>query len=62
MADIFVSYTSSDRDWAFWIGQELQRLGHVPRLQDWEVSGGGNVAEWTNERFGDADYILCRFL
>jgi hypothetical protein len=59
MADIFVSYTSSDRDWAFWIGQELQRLGHVPRLQDWEVSGGGNVAEWTNERFGDADYILC---
>ena len=24
MADIFVSYTSSDRDWAFWIAKELQ--------------------------------------
>jgi hypothetical protein len=22
VADIFVSYTSRDRDWAFWIGQE----------------------------------------
>jgi uncharacterized protein (DUF433 family) len=28
VADIFVSYTSSDRDWAFWIGQELLKLGH----------------------------------
>ncbi len=30
VADIFVSYTSSDRDWAFWIGQELEKLGHLP--------------------------------
>jgi hypothetical protein len=30
LADIFVSYTSSDRDWAFWIGKELQKLGHTP--------------------------------
>jgi hypothetical protein len=29
VADIFVSYTSSDRDWAFWIAQELERLGHT---------------------------------
>jgi hypothetical protein len=33
VADIFVSYTSSDRDWAFWIGQELEKLGHAPRQQ-----------------------------
>jgi hypothetical protein len=26
MADIFVSYTSSDRDWAFWIAKELKAL------------------------------------
>ena len=32
MADIFVSYTSSDRDWAFWIGQELEKLGHIAAL------------------------------
>jgi hypothetical protein len=29
VADIFVSYTSGDRDWAFWIGQELLKLGHA---------------------------------
>jgi hypothetical protein len=29
VADIFVSYTSDDRDWAFWIGQELLKLGHA---------------------------------
>jgi hypothetical protein len=34
MADIFVSYTSSDRDWAFWIGHELDDLGHNPHLHE----------------------------
>jgi hypothetical protein len=29
VADIFVSYTSDDRNWAFWIGQELLKLGHA---------------------------------
>jgi hypothetical protein len=33
VADIFVSYTSDDRDWAFWIGQELLKLGHEAHLQ-----------------------------
>ena len=28
VADIFVSYTSKDRGWAFWIGKELKQLGH----------------------------------
>jgi hypothetical protein len=39
VADIFVSSTSNDRDWAFWIGQELLKLGHVPRIHEWEISG-----------------------
>jgi hypothetical protein len=34
VADIFVSYTSSDRQWAFWIGQELLKLGHAAHLHD----------------------------
>lgn len=33
MADIFVSYISDDRDGAFWIDQELGKLGHTPRIQ-----------------------------
>jgi tetratricopeptide (TPR) repeat protein len=59
MADIFISYTKSDRDWAFWIGQELQELGHTPRIHEWEISGGGNIPAWMEERHHDADHILC---
>jgi hypothetical protein len=35
VAGIFVSYTNSDWEWAFWIGQELEKLGHVARLHEW---------------------------
>lgn len=58
MADIFVSYTSSDRDWAFWIGQELEALGHMPHVHDWEIPGGGNIAAWMTERLDRADHVL----
>jgi TIR domain len=46
MADIFVSYTSSDNDWAFWIGHELEALGHRPHIHEWELSGGANIMAW----------------
>ena len=58
MADIFVSYTSSDRGWAFWIGQQLERLGHTPHLHDWEISAGGDIAEWMEARHDKADNVL----
>ena len=59
MADIFISYTSSDRDWAFWIGHELQALGHAPRIHEWEISAGGDIAAWMEARHDAADHILC---
>ena len=59
MADIFVSYTSNDRDWAFWIGQELEKLGHAPRIHEWEISAGGDIAKWMDERLKRADSVLC---
>ena len=59
MADIFVSYTSSDRDWAFWIGQELETLGHAPHIHEWEIPAGGNIAAWMEQRHNNADHILC---
>ena len=46
MADIFVSYTSSDREWAEWIGHELIKLGHTPRLHDWEIKSGDDIMAW----------------
>src|SRR5262249_18392821 len=59
MADIFVSYTSKDRDWAFWVGQELEALGHTPHIHEWEIAGGGDIAAWMEERHHQADHVLC---
>jgi tetratricopeptide (TPR) repeat protein len=59
MADIFVSYTSSDKEWAFWIGYELEALGHVPHVHDWEIPGGGDIMAWMEERHDAADRVLC---
>lgn len=59
MADTFVSYTESDRDWAFWLGHELEDLGHAPHIHAWEISGGGDIAAWMEERHDKADRILC---
>src|ERR1700694_3631119 len=58
MADIFVSFTSSDRMWAFWIGQELERLGHVPRIHEWEIQAGGDIPKWMEESLETADHCL----
>jgi TIR domain len=58
LADIFVSYTSSDREWAFWIAQELEKLGHTPRVHDWEIGAGGDIASWMEHRHDKADNVL----
>ena len=59
LADIFVSYTSSDREWAYWIAQELEKLDHTPHVHEWEISPGGNIVDWMEKRLDDADQVLC---
>jgi hypothetical protein len=59
MADIFVSYTSSDRDWAFWIAKELETLGHMPRVHEWEINSGNDIYAWMETRHDAADHVLC---
>ncbi len=59
MANIFVSYTASDKAWAFWIAQELEKLDYNPNVHEWEISAGGNIAAWMEERLDDADHVLC---
>ncbi len=59
MADFFVSYTSNDRNWAFWIGKELVRLGHIPHIHEWEIPAGGNIVEWMGKRLKTTDHVLC---
>ena len=59
MADIFVSYTSSDRDWAFWIAKELDALAHTPHIHEWEIKGGDDIYAWMEARHDAADHVLC---
>jgi hypothetical protein len=59
VADVFISYTSSDRDWAFWIANELKALGHTPHVQEWEIKGGDDIYAWMEQRHDAADHVLC---
>jgi hypothetical protein len=59
LADIFISYTSSDRDWAFWIAKELEGLGHTPHIHEFEVHAGDDIYKWMEERHDAADHVLC---
>jgi tetratricopeptide (TPR) repeat protein len=59
VAEIFISYTSSDRDWAFWIAKELTALGHTPHIHEWEVKGGEDIYAWMEQRHNAADHVLC---
>jgi hypothetical protein len=48
MADIPVSYTSSDREWVLWIAQELEALGHKSRVQRalTDITGSNRTLAW----------------
>jgi tetratricopeptide (TPR) repeat protein len=59
VSDIFVSYTSSDRDWAFWIAKELEALGHTPHVHEWEIEAGHSIYAWMEQHYDVADHVLC---
>ena len=59
MADIFVSFTKSDQQWAHWIAQELTALDHEPHVHDWEIRAGADIVGWMEKRHEKADYVLC---
>jgi hypothetical protein len=59
VANIFISYTSSDRDWAFWIAEQLEALDHTPHIDELEIKGGDNIYRWMEQRLDDADRVLC---
>jgi tetratricopeptide (TPR) repeat protein len=59
VADIFVSYTSSDGEWAQWIGVELKALGHNPFVHEWEIAYGEDIVAWMEKRLDQADHVLC---
>ena len=59
MADFFVSYTASDREWAKWIAHELQALHHTPHVHEWEIKGGDDIYAWMEKTHDAADHVLC---
>ncbi len=59
MSKFYISYTRSDRDWAVWIAQELEKLGHTPHIYEWEISAGGNIVAWMEKRLDEVDHIIC---
>jgi tetratricopeptide (TPR) repeat protein len=59
MADYFISYTQSDRDFAQWIGKELEALGHKAYIHEWEIEGGDNIYAWMENRIDAAHHMLC---
>jgi hypothetical protein len=59
VAEIFVSYTSNDRDWAIWIANELKAFGHTPHVHEWEIKGGDDIYAWMEHRQDAADHVLC---
>jgi tetratricopeptide (TPR) repeat protein len=59
VADIFVSYTSSDREWVMWIATELKSLGHKPYVHEWEIGAGDDIYAWMEARHDAAEHVLC---
>jgi tetratricopeptide (TPR) repeat protein len=59
VADIFISYTRADREWAFWIAKELEALGHTPHVHEWEIKAGEDIYAWMERRHDAADHVLC---
>jgi hypothetical protein len=59
VADIFVSFTKSDQQWAHWIAQELKALHHEAHVHDWEIGPSEDIVGWMEKRHDEADYVLC---
>jgi GTPase SAR1 family protein len=59
VADIFISYTSSDDNWAKWIAKELEVLGHNTHVHEWEINAGDDIYAWMEKHHDAADHVLC---
>lgn len=58
---LFLSYTSSDRDWAHWIGVTLRDAGHDMFVHEWEVAAGENIPAWMERKLEAADKMVGIF-
>ena len=59
MADIFVSYTSSDAEWAHWIGVELEGWAISLMSMSGRSTPDGDIPRWMEETIQKSDRVLC---
>ena len=56
--DFFVSYTEIDRQWAEWIGWQLEAAGYQVLLQAWDFGPGSNFVLGMDKALRDAERII----
>src|SRR5262245_11862344 len=59
MPKVFVSYNSSDRDWAEWIAATIEAEGYQPIIQAWHFRPGENFVLRMHEAAAESDLTLA---
>ena len=56
--DFFVSYVSSNQDWAEWLGTQLEQAGYTVFVEAWDVRPGDNRVLALNQGLQRAERVL----
>lgn len=58
MAKLFLSYSSTDKDFVRTLAADLRELGHQPWLDEWEIRVGDSIPSKIEQGISDADYVV----
>ncbi len=59
MSKVFVSYNRADRQWAEWIGWQLEEQGHEIIIQAWDFTAGSNFVVEMNKAAKNTDCTIA---
>jgi len=57
--DFFVSYTSSDREWAEWVAWELQEAGYTCTIQAWHFAPSQNFIQRMRQALVETRHLVA---
>jgi len=58
MASVFISHSSRDKGFATRLAEDLERLGHRPWLDEWEIKVGECIVTRLDRGIADSDYVV----
>lgn len=58
---LFVSYAGPDREWAEWVGWQLEQAGHRVELDRWDWSAGEDFVQKMAHALDAADAVVALF-